>query len=95
MKLLLLMELLKSGSMNADHIPHGCHYREIIQALGIDNDCRVDRGKRVCTPSMMVGMIHNLDRADELPLRVLIRVGRVDNHTEEVVGIMLLHAVDR
>lgn len=89
------MELLEGGAMDADDIADRSDHGEVIQPLGIDDHCGVDRGEGVCASFVMVGVVHYFDRADELSLGVLIRVGRINDHTEEVVLIMLLHPVNR
>ena len=91
MKLLLFIILLHGGTMDADDVAHCRYHRQVVQTLGVDYYCRKCRHT---VSFMMVGLVDHFDCADELSLRILVGVARINNHSEEVVVVMLLCAIN-
>ena len=88
-ELLLVMELLHGRTVNTYDITNVGDHWEIFLSLGIDDNCGIDRGKRVCTSSMVESMIYNFQCANVFSLSRAIREPSINNYSEKVVMIVL------
>lgn len=90
MELLLSIEVLHGGAMDADNVTNGGDHRQVLLTLRVDDHSRIDRRGRIGISSLVVqGVIHHLNCADETPLLRLVGVARVYNHSEEVELILV------
>ena len=88
-ELLLVMELLHGCTVNTYDITNVGDHWEIFLSLGIDDNCGIDRSKRVCTSSVVESMIYNFQCANVFSLSRAIREPSINNYSEKVVMIVL------